>query len=165
MKNNKKSILCACLVFFLGAAAVFPADELKAGSIAPDFTFTAPDGKTMKLSDYRGKPVALHFWATWCGPCKAELPLISELTVSKSRELTVLAVDCGETDQDVSRFLSKRKYNLNVVMDKDDRISRLYNITAIPQTYMIDAEGRIRSIQIGSYNQARLNRDVSALLD
>jgi thiol-disulfide isomerase/thioredoxin len=109
--------------------------------------------------------VALHFWATWCGPCIKELPLISELTASISQVLTVLAVDCAETDQDVSRFLSKKNYNLNVVMDKDNRISRIYDITAIPQTLMIDADGRIRSIQIGSYTKARLNRDVSALLD
>jgi peroxiredoxin len=165
MKNNRKSALCACIIFFLGAAIASPADELAVGKIAPDFTFTAPDGKTMKLSDYRGKPVALHFWATWCGPCIKELPLISELTVSRSRDLTVLAVNCAETDQDVSRFLSRGKYNLNVVMDKDGGISRLYDITAIPQTIMIDAKGFIRSIQIGAYNQARLNRDISALLD
>jgi thiol-disulfide isomerase/thioredoxin len=139
------------------------ADEPAVGKAAPDFTFTAPDGRTVKLSDYRGKPLALHFWATWCGPCIRELPLIAALS-SKSQELTTLAVNCAETDQEVVSFLKARKLNLDVVMDRDGRISRLYNIYAIPQTFMIDAGGLIKSIRVGAYSQRELNRDLSALL-
>lgn len=139
------------------------ADEPAVGRKAPDFTFTAPDGRTVKLSDYRGKPLALHFWATWCGPCIRELPLIAALA-AKSQELTSLAVNCAETDREVSSFLRDRKLNLNVVMDRDGQISQLYNIYAIPQTFMIDAEGFIKSIRVGAYNSRELNRDISALL-
>jgi thiol-disulfide isomerase/thioredoxin len=139
------------------------ADEPAVGQAAPDFTFTAPDGKTVKLSDYRGKPVVLHFWATWCGPCIRELPLIAALG-SKSRELTTLAVNCAETDREVSAFLQARKLKLDVVMDRDGEISRLYNIYAIPQTYMIDAAGIIKSIRVGAYSQRELNRDLAVLL-
>jgi peroxiredoxin len=139
------------------------ADELAVGRRAPDFTFTAPGGRTVKLSDYRGKPVALHFWATWCGPCIRELPLIAALG-PRSQELTTLAVNCAETDREVSSFLRTWKLDLNLVMDRDGRISQLYNIYAIPQTFMIDAEGIIRSIRVGAYSQRELNRDLSALL-
>jgi thiol-disulfide isomerase/thioredoxin len=116
------------------------------------------------LSDYRGKPVALHFWATWCGPCVRELPLIADLTASKAEELTVLAVNCAEPDRTVSSFLSKMKVRLNLVMDADGNISRLYDINAIPQTFMIDADGVIRSIQVGSYTKEALDDAVNKLL-
>ncbi|MDR2660153.1 MAG: TlpA family protein disulfide reductase [Spirochaetaceae bacterium] len=150
----------------MSAATLNAAGAPVAGKAAPDFTFTSavPLGKAQKLSDYRGKPVVLHFWATWCGPCVRELPLISELGASKSGELTVLAVNCGETEDAVSLFLSKRKIRLNLVMDKNSEISRLYGISAIPQTFMIDADGIIRSARVGAYNDKDLDQDVSALL-
>jgi thiol-disulfide isomerase/thioredoxin len=152
-------VLAGLLLWTLPAAAEGPA----VGGRAPDFTFTAPDGRTLRLSDYRGKPVALHFWATWCGPCIRELPLIAALG-SRSQNLSTLAVNCAETDREVSSFLRARKLNLNVVMDRDGQISQLYNIYAIPQTFMIDSEGIVRSIQVGAYSQRELNRDISALL-
>jgi thiol-disulfide isomerase/thioredoxin len=157
--------LCAS-VFLLAAAPGIEAAGLAVGMSAPDFTFTSdtPMSKPQKLSDYRGKPVALHFWATWCGPCIRELPLIAELTASKADALTVLAVNCAEQDNKVSAFLSSMKLRLNLVMDRDGKISRLYNITAIPHTFMIDEKGVIRSIQVGSYNETKLNEAVAALL-
>jgi peroxiredoxin len=152
-------VFAGLLLWILPAGA----DEPAVGRRVPDFTFTAPDGGTVKLSDYRGKPLVLHFWATWCGPCIRELPLIAALD-ARSREMTTLAVNCAETDQEVSSFLRARKLNLNVVMDRDGGISQLYRIYAIPQTFMIDAEGIIKSIRVGAYSQRELNRDLSALL-
>ncbi|MDR0628334.1 MAG: redoxin domain-containing protein [Treponema sp.] len=152
------------IVLLLSAALSVQGAELSVGKPAPDFTFTAADGKPMKLSAYRGKPVALHFWATWCGPCIRELPLISALTTTKSQGLTVLAVNCAETEREVANFLGRTKVTLNVVMDQDYRISQLYRISAVPQTYLIDEAGIIQSIRIGAYSRAELNRDVSALL-
>ncbi|MDR1363524.1 MAG: TlpA family protein disulfide reductase [Spirochaetaceae bacterium] len=158
----KKIILCAAA---MTAAASVSANEIVRGQTAPDFTFTStvPPFKQQKLSDYRGKPVALHFWATWCGPCIRELPLIAGLS-AKSDDITVLAVNCGEPEKDVSSFLSKRKIKLNLVLDEKGGISNLYNITAIPQTFMIDADGVIQSAQTGSYNKKGLDQAVSALL-
>jgi peroxiredoxin len=162
IRISKKIILCAVILM---TAAALSANELAVGQAAPDFTFmSAIPAKQQKLSDYRGKPVALHFWAAWCGPCVRELPLISALSSSKSDDITVLAVNCGETDRYVSSFLSKRKLRLNIVMDRDSSISALYNIDAIPQTFMIDSDGVIRSIRVGSYTKAELDRDVSAML-
>jgi thiol-disulfide isomerase/thioredoxin len=151
-------------MLLLSAALSVQGAELAVGKAAPDFTFTSAEGKPMSLSSYRGKPVALHFWATWCGPCIRELPLISALTTTKNQDLTVLAVNCAETAGDVADFLGRTKVTLNVVMDQDYRISQLYRINAIPQTYLIDEAGIIQSIRIGAYSRAELNRDVSALL-
>ncbi|MDR0706508.1 MAG: redoxin domain-containing protein [Treponema sp.] len=158
--------LVLCSVLLLSKAVPVFADKPTVGKPAPDFVFTAdaPLGRLRKLSDYRGKPVALHFWATWCGPCIRELPLIADLTESKADELTVLAVNCAEMDRTVSSFLSKRNIRLNLVMDTDRKISRLYNINAIPQTFMIDKDGVIRSVQVGSYTKKELDGAVDALL-
>ncbi|MDR3355771.1 MAG: TlpA family protein disulfide reductase [Spirochaetaceae bacterium] len=169
MKHSKVSMnigFCLFAALISGEASPAFAQGLAAGQDAPDFSFTAaaPLGRLRKLSDYRGKPVALHFWATWCGPCVRELPLIADLTESRADALTVLAVNCAEDDRTVSAFLSKRKLRLNLVMDADSKISRLYNINAIPQTFMIDENGVIRSIQVGSYTKKELDTAVSALL-
>jgi thiol-disulfide isomerase/thioredoxin len=161
---SRASSLAAGFVLFLALAFPASAQELKAGRPAPDFAFTGAGGRSHTLSEYRGKPVALHFWTTWCGPCIRELPLISRLSASGPQDLVVLAVNCAETDREVSSFLRAQKLSLNLVMDQDGRISRLYGIYAIPQTFMIDREGIIRSVRVGAYNQRELNRDVSALL-
>ncbi|MDR0399870.1 MAG: TlpA family protein disulfide reductase [Treponema sp.] len=154
-------VAAGLLLWPLPAAADNPA----VGSRAPDFTFALPGGGIAKLSDYRGKPVALHFWATWCGPCIRELPLISQLTDAKSPDMAVLAVNCAETNQEVSAFLRNKNLNLNIVMDQTGKISQLYRIYAIPQTFLIDGEGVILSVKVGAYNQRELNRDIAALLN
>jgi thiol-disulfide isomerase/thioredoxin len=123
-----------------------------------------PLGRRQKLSGYRGKPVVLHFWATWCGPCVRELPLITDLTASKSDALTVIAVNCQEPERVAESFLAKQKLSLNLALDTGGTISALYNINAIPQTFMIDRDGVIRSIQVGSYTKNSLDSAVSALL-
>jgi peroxiredoxin len=157
---HKQIIVVVCLLLWALPAG---ADNLAVGNRAPDFTFTTADGGTRRLSDYRGKPLVLHFWATWCGPCISELPLISGLA-SQAQNMTTLAVNCAETDREVSSFLRNKKLDLNVVMDRSGQISELYNIYAIPQTFMIDGEGIIRSVRVGAYSRRDLNRDVSALL-
>jgi thiol-disulfide isomerase/thioredoxin len=165
MKHIAKFITQTALLFAVIAGQELSAAELKAGIAAPDFTFTAePSGEKRKLSDYRGKPVALHFWATWCGPCVRELPLISELGASKADSLTVLAVNCGEQGRTVNSFISKWKLRLNLIMDGDGSISRLYGINAIPQTWLIDEDGIIRTVQVGAYSRKTLNKDISTLL-
>jgi peroxiredoxin len=164
---TRNTIFSTLAVVIIAAAAESAfADAPAVGKPAPDFTVTmaGPLGRRQKLSDYRGKPVALHFWATWCGPCVRELPLIAELTASKSDDLTVIAVNCQEPENVAASFLSRQKLRLNLALDTDGAISMLYNINAIPQTFMIDKDGIIRSIQVGSYTKNSLDTAVSALL-
>ncbi|MDR0382800.1 MAG: redoxin family protein [Spirochaetaceae bacterium] len=165
MKIFRKIImfgLAAALI--AGVPANGFADAPAVGKTAPDFAFAIEGAARQKLSDYRGKPVALHFWAGWCGPCVRELPLIAELAASKSGVLTVIAVNCAEPASVASSFLAKRKLRMNLALDPDGAISRLYNINAIPQTFLIDSNGVIRSIQIGAYTKKTLDADISALL-
>jgi thiol-disulfide isomerase/thioredoxin len=163
----RNTIVCIIIFIIIAVAAESTfADAPAIGKPAPDFTVTlaGPLGRRQKLSDYRGKPVALHFWATWCGPCVRELPLIAELTASKADVLTVIAVNCQEPENVAASFLSRQKLRLNMALDTNGAISMLYNINAIPQTFMIDRDGVIRSIQVGSYTKRSLDAAVSALL-
>jgi thiol-disulfide isomerase/thioredoxin len=164
---TRNTILSAIVFIIIAATAESAfADAPAVGKPAPDFTVTmaGPLGRRQKLSGYRGKPVALHFWTTWCGPCVRELPLIAELTSSKSDDITVIAVNCQEPENVAAAFLSRQKLRLNLALDTDGAISARYHINAIPQTFMIDRDGVIRSIQVGSYTKRALNAAVSVLL-
>lgn len=118
---------------------------------APDFTLVDQNGKTHKLSDYKGKVVFLNFWATWCPPCKGELPEIQALYEkygSNEKDLIVLGVagpnqgEEGSVDH-ISGFLSDNKYTFPVVMDETGDVFAQYGIYSFPTTFMIDADGNV----------------------
>jgi thiol-disulfide isomerase/thioredoxin len=109
--------------------------------------------KHVSLSEYKGKVVFLNFWATWCGPCREEMPSIEALyTKYKDKGLEILAVNSGEKSAEVLDFM--RDYNLSfpAVLDLDATVSRAYGIQAIPTSYLIDREGNIVMRFVGSIN-------------
>ena len=119
---------------------------------ANDFTLTNLEGKTVKLSDYRGKIVVLDFWATWCGPCREALPHMQELVNQyKGSDVEFFFINtqenkkAEETRKNVSKFIADHKYNLNVLFDFEDSVSRNYKVQGIPTEIIIDKEGNIIS--------------------
>ena len=123
---------------------------------APDFTLTDQNGNTHKLSDYRGKTVFLNFWATWCPPCRGEMPDIQAMYKkygNNEGDLIVLGVASPRTEQNantreqdqagVEKFLSDSGYTFPVVMDVTGELSATYGITALPTTFMIDKDGNV----------------------
>ncbi len=129
-----------------------PAQEESAPIAAPDFTLTDQYGETHTLSDYRGKVVFLNFWATWCPPCRAEMPDIQKLYETyggaEDAEVVILAVATpgvgGETDEaGVIAFLNENGYTYPVAMDPTGQVLYDYDISAFPTTFMIDAEGNV----------------------
>jgi peroxiredoxin len=118
---------------------------------APDFTLKDGDGKTVKLSDYRGKVVLLDFWATWCGPCKMEIPWFVEFQQAKrSQGFEVLGVSMDEDGWNAVRpFVKEMKMNYRVLLG-DDRTADSYGgLEALPTTYLIDRDGRIAATHVG----------------
>ena len=115
--------------------------------------FSLPDlnGKQAELSAYAGKVVLLNFWATWCPPCRAEMPSMEVLYRRfKNQGLEILAVNGGEDTAQVQKFIQDNRYTFPVLMDRNNRISALYGITAIPTTYILDRKGMIVGILVGS---------------
>jgi thiol-disulfide isomerase/thioredoxin len=120
---------------------------------APDFTLNTPKGARISLASLKGKVVFLNFWATWCGPCRIEMPSMEAVYKQlKGRGFEVLAVDVRERPQDVQNFLDEFNLTFPAVLDTTGRTSRVYNITAFPTTFVLDREGNIIVRLVGSIN-------------
>jgi peroxiredoxin len=118
---------------------------LEVGSAAPDFELTALDGKTVRLSQFKGQPILLSFGATWCPGCCAEAPLLQEVHENHP-ELIVLLVNMEESPQVVQEFASEVGITHPILLDRKGRVSNQYRIYAIPTSFFIDAEGIIQAI-------------------
>ncbi|MEE8554919.1 MAG: TlpA disulfide reductase family protein [bacterium] len=117
---------------------------------AEPFTAVAVNGASPRLQDYAGKYILLNFWATWCGPCKQELPELQALYESlKEQNFVVLAVSMSETEEKVAHFLEDTGFTFPVLVDVDGSVSELYGVNSIPLTYLIDTDGWIEARALG----------------
>jgi len=136
-------------------AAALPAAPA-VGHPAPDFTLTTVTGQTLKLSDLRGKPVVLNFWATWCPPCRAELPDLQAASQRLEGQVAIIGIDQAESPADVRSFAAGLDVTYPIPLDTNADASRLYAVRSLPTTFFIDRSGIIRQIQIGSLTEATL---------
>jgi len=134
------------------------------GSPAQDFTLRTLDGQTVKLSDFRGHPVVINFWATWCGPCQAEMPLLSKMYgEEKDNGVIVLAVDVQETPSIVQRYADQKQLPFTVLLDQSGAITGQYRVRAYPTTFFVDANGVVQSWQVGALSQTTLSRHLDRI--
>lgn len=135
---------------------------------APDFTVLDKDGNTVRLSDKFGKPVVINFWATWCPPCKHELPDFDKLCKEYGDRVVFMMVNLTDGYRDTvdgtKRFVSDKGYTFPVYFDTKDNAASAYNVSSIPQTTFIDAKGNIYTTRIGAMNEATLRIYLNALL-
>ncbi|MBI1356495.1 MAG: redoxin domain-containing protein [Acidobacteria bacterium] len=148
------------------ATEVAEASEGEAPKPAPDFTLEAVDGKQVKLSDYKGQVVLLNFWATWCGPCKIEMPWFIEFQRKyKDQGFTVLAVSLDEEGWEVVRpYAENLKPNFPLLLGNDQIDERFDGIVALPTTLIIDKEGRIVSRHTGLISKSDYESEIEGLL-
>jgi thiol-disulfide isomerase/thioredoxin len=132
-----------------GAPSSTNTGPLKEGDIAPDFSYTTVDGKSGTLADLKGSVVLLNLWASWCGPCVAEMPDIARLKADYP-EVEILAVNVSDDAEDAQDFIDRYGYDFSWVLDKQGTISALYPTDGIPYTVIIDKEGVISAISLGS---------------
>jgi|SRR5690625_1715545 len=126
---------------------------LKQGEKAPDFELETLDGETVKLSDHLGEKIILNFWATWCPPCRAEMPDMQKF--HEEYDATILAVNLTSTEQGIDQieeFLDEYGVTFTVLLDIDTEVSTLYNASALPTSYLINSKGEIHNIAIGALN-------------
>lgn len=131
--------------------------KAEVGYSAPDFELTDLTGKRVRLSDFRGKPVVLNFWATWCPPCRQELPTLQDLHQRRGDAFVLLAVSEGEQQQDVLAFVRKYGFTFRVLLDPQLSVGRTYGARAIPMTFVIDPDGVIVYIRQGTVKTGELD--------
>lgn len=135
---------------------------------APDFTVLDKDGNTVRLSEKFGKPIVINFWATWCPPCKQELPDFDKLCKEYGDRVVFMMVNLTDGYRDTvdgtKRFVSGKGYTFPVYFDTKDNAASAYNVSSIPQTTFIDAKGNIYTTRIGAMNEAMLRIYLNALL-
>jgi peroxiredoxin len=158
----KKALAASIFVFVLGLALFVAMDRdgqpettgsqivhaAEAGKPAPPFTLVNLDGKEVKLADYQGKKVMLNFWATWCPPCKAEMPAMQQLYEQAGSRYEILAVNI-DPENDVAGFVNEYELTFPILLDKTGAVNSEYGIISIPTTFLIDENGKMQKQHIG----------------
>lgn len=119
------------------------------GYLAPDFTLEDLNGQKVRLSDLRGKPVFLNFWASWCPPCRREMPELQKFHERYGDQITLIGVNWGESAKTVKEFLESFGVRYLNLLDERGTAFVLYRLTGIPESFFIDPEGFIRGVWIG----------------
>jgi thiol-disulfide isomerase/thioredoxin len=128
-------------------AVTRPAEPL----VATDFELVDLAGRTVRLSDFRGRVVLVNFWATWCAPCREEMPALETLSKDLAPHgLTVVAVNHKEAKSVIETFLREGKLTIPVVLDKDGRVAERYQVYALPATFIVNRHGKVVATVLGS---------------
>jgi peroxiredoxin len=138
---------------------------LKIGAKAPNFSLKTLDGKQVELSDYKGKKVMLNFWATWCPPCKKEMPDMEKYTQQAGDDVVVLAVNI-DPENDVQAFVEDNGITFTIPLDSQSAknpVNERYKILSIPTTYFIDKKGIIRNKVISAMTLKDMERNINSM--
>ncbi|MGN0301562.1 MAG: TlpA family protein disulfide reductase [Anaerotardibacter sp.] len=134
---------------------------------AKDFTVYDANGDPHKLSDYQGKPVVLNFWASWCGPCRSEMPLFQEQFDKQGNTITFLMVNLtdgkSETVESASSFVEAQNYTFPILFDTKQEASQTYGIYSVPMTFFIDAQGNQKAQVLGALNEKTLEEGIKLI--
>ena len=137
-------VATAAIAMSVCAFAIAPA------TVAPDFTLRTIDGPNLRLQEQRGRVVMVNFWATWCGPCRKEMPQLNRLYDKyKSAGFVLLGVNVDEDTRNAVAVAGKLGVKIPVLLDTDKKTSQAYDLNAMPSTVLIDRDGRVRYVHRG----------------
>ena len=161
-----RTLLAAAL---LCVATLAGAQQLKpwSGGATPPLTLRDLDGKLHRLEDYRGKVVLVNFWATWCEPCREEMPSMNRLRASLAgRPFAVLAINLAESDARIRRFMEQVPLEFTVLMDRDSATAKAWRARVLPMSFLVGPNGRIRHAVVGEidWTQERVRNVILDLL-
>ncbi len=173
MRSGRIRTIAACVAALLATAAC-SSEKVRAAvkaekdrKPAADFALKDANGRTVRLSDYRGKVVLLNFWATWCGPCKIEIPWFMQFEQElKDRGFAVLGVAMDDEGWDaVKPYIEQHKINYRIVLGNDSVADTYGGVDALPTTFLIDRDGRIAAKHQGLVSRSEYQNEILHLLD
>ncbi len=183
LKSRFEWSILIVIVVLLGTAWIFDSRESGVepqnfllteapivGHLAPDFTGVTPEGISYSLSDFvdyengDGWPVVLNFWASWCGPCRIEVPHFEKVSLEYAGQAAILGINQAESQETITRFAQSTNISYPLIVDEDMTINREYNVTNLPTTIFVDGNGIVREVFVGTMNQAVLEDKLSGLL-
>lgn len=133
-----------------GALAMTSMVASSTASMAPTFTLPSRSGDNVSLTQLKGKVVMLNFWASWCGPCRQEMPLLDQMHKRYSAlGFTLVGVNVDQNSKDAEDWLSKTPVSFPVLFDRESKVSKLYDVSAMPSTVFIDRQGNVRYLHRG----------------
>lgn len=135
--------------------------------LAPDIKFTDLAGNPVLLSSFKGKVIFLNFWATWCPPCRGEMPSLEKLHEKmKGKAFVILAISIGENKLKVANFIKENKYSFPVYLDTDNQAADVYKVSGIPTNFLIDKDGYVMFRESGSrdWASAEIQKQIEHLL-
>jgi len=131
------------------------------GRLAPDFELSTLDGSSITLSELHGTPVVLNFWATWCGPCRREMPALQTAADRYAGRVVILGIDQGESAETIQPFVDELGLTFAIPMDVTMEVGARYNVRGLPTTYFIDRDGVIRHVWMGEMNSITLAEGIA----
>jgi peroxiredoxin len=147
MKGLKTILLGAILVIFTTSSVASSSLE---GQAAPDFVLKSASGENLRLSEYRGDVVLINFWATWCGPCRQEMPLLDDLYARYQRVgFNLLGVNIDDDSRRAMQMVQELGVSFPVLFDESKEVSKLYEVEAMPVTVLVDRRGMVRHVHHG----------------
>lgn len=160
MRAGAKIFITALMSLLCGATSA-----MKAGDLAPDFTRTALSGERIQLSKSRGKIVLLNFWASWCAPCREEMPAFSKWQDElRHRGLQIFGVSMDDDVTEVKRFLTQHPVSYPIILGDAEFAERFGGVLGLPMSYLIDAQGRVVARYQGEADLAKMKGQIDALL-
>ena len=164
MRNFRVAGVAALFFAFLMTAACSRSTAIEIGQDAPDFALTDVDGKPVSLSEFKGKVIILNFFATWCPPCRAEIPDFIELTKAYGDKLAIIGVS-DEDQGSLKGFAESQGINYPVLIDREGKASSAYGpMRAVPTTFVIDKDFKIRRHYIGARSREEFENDMKEIL-
>jgi len=145
------SIVRAKRVLLFGACVLASSATMAASSVAaPDFTLKSNTGQNLRLSELKGEVVMINFWASWCGPCRQEMPELAAIQ-AKYEDLgfTILGVNVEEDPTKANEMLAKDPVNFPILYDTDNKVTKLFRVDAMPSTVLVDRDGNMRYLHKG----------------
>ena len=151
-QSRLRRILLIAAVLAAGLPVTVAASKppVNVGADAPDFALRSAAGSNLRLSEHRGQVVMINFWATWCGPCRQEMPKLDEIFARYERAgFALLGVNIDEDSERAQRLADELGVSFPLLFDDEQNVSRLYDVQAMPMTVMVDRSGKVRSVHYG----------------